>query len=108
MLGTGSPLPTPVEPRALRFLTCVSRFAQYGVTDSDHFPSTGSRYDISISSGDEPFPAPWLTKWNPLLENGWCANCTMTETHNATSQHVVWEVTPFHPKEGAARGRRQF
>eukprot|EP00966_Prymnesium_polylepis_P161569 3733955-Prymnesium_polylepis.1 len=68
-----------------------------GVTDEDHFPASGSRYDITISSGDTPFPAPWLTKWNPLLENGYCANCTISEAHNATTQHVVWTVTPFRP-----------
>ena len=76
----------------------------YGVTDEDHFPSTGSRYDISISSGEKPFPAPWLTKWNPLLENGYCANCSMSETHNATAQHVVWTVTPFHPPHSPMEG----
>jgi hypothetical protein len=69
----------------------------YGVTDEDHFPQTGSRYDIRISSGERPFPAPWDTKWNPLQENGNCANCTIAESHNTTAQHVVWTVTPFRP-----------
>ena len=42
----------------------------YGVTDEDHFPSTGSRYDITISTTGEKFPAPWMRKWNALDENG--------------------------------------
>ena len=64
------------------------------MSDIDHFPSSGSRYDITISS-NKPFPAPWLEKWNPYSENGWCANCTMGETHNATTQEVVWTVKPY-------------
>ena len=37
----------------------------------DHFPSSGSTYDISITrtSADAP-TIDWMTKWNPLLEDG--------------------------------------
>jgi hypothetical protein len=35
-------------------------------------------------------------------ENGGCANCTMTETHTALKQDVIWEVKPFRPPPAAA------
>ena len=70
----------------------------YGVTDADHFPSSGSRYDITISTKGEKFPAPWMSKWNALDENGFCAACNMWETHNDTAQKVTWIVEPIDAK----------
>jgi len=79
----------------------------YGVIDEDHFPSSGSRYDITISSAGGPFPAEWLTDWNPLLEDGHCANCTISETHNETTQQVMWTVTPYRPPRSAPGDRHR-
>jgi hypothetical protein len=68
----------------------------YGVKNADYFPSTGSTYDISITT-KKPNAIDWMTNWNPLLENHGCSNCTMTESHNTTAQTVVWTVKPYHP-----------
>jgi len=35
---------------------------------------------------------PWQTKWNALLENGGCANASITEEHTESRQDVVWTI----------------
>ena len=37
----------------------------------------------------------WNEKWNPKLEDGGCANATITVTQNATEQDAIWVVDPF-------------
>ena len=67
----------------------------YGVKDEAHFPSTGSRYDITITT-TKPNAIDWMTKWNPELENGGCADTSISEKHNDTAQVVTWIVDAPH------------
>eukprot|EP00039_Didymoeca_costata_P026169 m.15155 g.15155 ORF g.15155 m.15155 type:complete len:290 (+) comp5305_c0_seq2:17-886(+) len=62
----------------------------YGVTDQDHFPSTGSKNEIDITTS--PNAIQWKTHWNPQLEKTNCTNATMTETHTDTKQTVIWNI----------------
>jgi hypothetical protein len=55
---------------------------------------SGSKYDISITT-KTPDAIKWDTNWNPLLENGNCANASMSEIHNDTAQDVIWIVEPL-------------
>jgi hypothetical protein len=55
---------------------------------------SGSKYDISITT-KTPDAIKWDTNWNPLLENGNCANASMSESHNDTAQDVIWIVEPL-------------
>ena len=79
----------------------------YGVKDEAHFPSTGSRYDITITT-TKPNAIDWMTKWNPELENGGCADTSISEKHNDTAQVVTWIVDAPHKSPPPAPGPLQF
>ena len=68
----------------------------YGADDRAHLPSSGSRYDIKIEQGKPGTTKsvfPWVTQWDEDEGAGKsCATNTISETHNATTQHVVWDI----------------
>ena len=69
----------------------------YGIKDIDHFPATGGTNDMRITTKTAG-SIPWQTNWNALLENGGCANASITEKHSDTRQDVLWTVDkpPFY------------
>ena len=45
-----------------------------------------------------------MTKWNPELENGGCADTSISEKHNDTAQVVTWIVDAPHKSPPPAQG----
>ena len=69
-----------------------------GVVCSAHLPSSGSRYDIKITKPSaDAFQ--WVPQWDEDEgANRSCASNTISEKHNATVQHVIWDIAV--PPEG--------
>jgi len=64
----------------------------YGVIDRDHLPSSGSQYDIYIDRKQNQFD--WVTQWDEDEGAGTsCAESRITQKHNATMQHVKWDIS---------------
>ena len=72
---------------------CVnSCWELYGAKDPSHLPSSGSKYDIKIERG-KGAKFPWVTQWDEDEGlNRSCATSTITESHNSTVQHVLWDI----------------
>ena len=65
---------------------------------SAHLPGSGSRYDIKITQPSAN-AFKWVSKWDEDEgANRSCAANTITERHNSTVQHVIWDITV--PPEG--------
>ena len=65
----------------------------YGAKDLDHLPSGGSHYSLTIS---RPAAAtfPWVSQWDEDEGAGTsCASSKISETHNATTQVVSWDIS---------------
>ena len=97
-LGTSWDEPT-TSWRELNYTNlCVNAcWELYGADDRAHLPSSGSTYDIKIEQGKPGNTKPvfpWVTKWDEDEGAGTsCATNTISENHNATTQHVVWDIT---------------
>lgn len=83
--------------RESHYNTCFvnSCWELYGMRDKAHYPSSGSNYDMRITS-DTPNAVKWDTRWNARLEWSNCSgapNATISERHNATVQDVFWDIT---------------
>lgn len=63
----------------------------YGVKNQSFFPSTGSKY-LMRTTTEKAGAVQWDTHWNALLENGLCANASISESHTSTQQDVRWTV----------------
>ena len=64
----------------------------YGANDRAHLPGSGATYDIEIT---QPTAGsyPWVTQWDE--DEGSAKKCpasTIKESHNATVQHVHWDI----------------
>lgn len=67
----------------------------YGMRDRAHYPGSGSRYDMRITT-DKPDEIKWDTHWNARLEWSNCSGAptaTISESHNSTTQNVLWNIT---------------
>jgi len=67
----------------------------YGMRDKAHYPSSGSTYDMRITTAT-PGIIKWDTHWDARLEWSNCSgapNATISETHNTTVQDVYWDIT---------------
>lgn len=94
-MGIGVDWPVPATSWTQNNFTnmCLnSCFELYGDPDTEHFPSSGSDYNLLVT---KPAGAEWA--WLP----GWgedegvgttCATSTITESHNATAQKVHWQI----------------
>ena len=68
----------------------------YGAVDRQHLPGNGSSYDIQVTApspvGGRPFP--WVAHWDEDEgANRSCAGSKIRERHNATVQHISWDIT---------------
>ena len=96
-MGVGWPEPTASWDETNYSNVCINGcWELYGANDRDHLPSTGAVYDIRIDSGrsgaSKPFP--WVTRWDE--DEGSQKSCPVSairEAHNASSQHVYWNIT---------------
>ena len=94
-MGIGVDWPVPAKSWTQNNFTnmCMnSCFELYGDPDQDHFPSSGSDYNLLVT---KPASATW--SWQP----GWaedegagttCATSKITQTHNKTAQKVHWSI----------------
>eukprot|EP01079_Euglenida_sp_SAG-EU17-18_P002094 gene2095-3050_t len=59
----------------------------YGMRDRDHYPSSGSHYEM-VTKTDSPNSIQWDTHWveNEKPDCPGCPNSTITERHNETTQ----------------------
>ena len=68
----------------------------YGTNNWAHLLSSGLMYDIKIEQGKPGTTKsvfPWVTQWDKDEGAGkLCTTNTISETHNATTQHVVWDI----------------
>ena len=65
---------------------------QYGAKDIAHLPSSGSTYHVSVSRPASA-PWPWVSQWDEDEGVGTsCASSHISETHNATTQLVQWDI----------------
>jgi len=94
-LGVHWDLPTTSWTELNYTNMCVnSCWELYGANDRDHLPGSGSHYNIKI---ERPITAvssfKWTTKWDE--DEGVqkpCPNCTISEYHNDTEQHILWDI----------------
>jgi len=72
---------------------CVnSCWELYGAVDRAHLPSSGAEYDIQVV---KPSAAafPWMAQWDEDEGKGrTCASSKISESHNDTVQHVLWDI----------------
>lgn len=62
----------------------------YGGSDEDHLPSTGARYNLTITRGTQQL-YPWVQQWDQD-EGARCINNTILESHSAEVQTVLWDI----------------
>lgn len=70
-----------------------------GAVDRSHLPGSGSKYDIQIT---RPAGASfkWVEQWDEDEgANKSCASNTIKESHNATVQNVLWDIS-MPPPDG--------
>lgn len=98
-LGVDWPVPTTRWDELNYTNMCVnSCWELYGANDPAHLPSSGSKYDIKISSGNgakkiHPPAFPWITQWDEDEgKDKSCASSMINETHNDTVQHIHWDI----------------
>ena len=67
----------------------------YGVADRAHYPSTGSRYAMTIARGEAAAAFPWFTNWTEI-EEPTCPGApasAIREAHDDTKQTVLWDIS---------------
>jgi hypothetical protein len=66
--------------------------SRYGAKDAAHLPSSGSSHDIQIVKGAGA-KYPFVEKWDEDEGlNRSCATSIIRESHNASVQHVRWDI----------------
>jgi len=98
-MGLGLDWPVPTSSWLERNYTnmCINAcWELYGAADRDHLPGSGSQYVITVeqSKHKNKKPFPWVSQWDEDEGAGKsCANSSIIESHNASVQHVTWDIS---------------
>ena len=97
-LGTQWPVPTTSWAELNYTNMCINAcWELYGATDRAHLPGSGSSYDITVTRPSAG-AFPWVERWDEDEGAGkTCASNTIRESHNATVQHVLWDIAMPSP-----------
>ena len=91
--GADWPVPTVSWAEENYTNLCInSCWELYGAVDRAHFPSSGSKYVMTIQKGARQ-EYPWVAQWDE--DEGAASSCASShikEEHNATTQQVFWDI----------------